>query len=337
MTDSISVSLNPPASSTRPSRPSRLRRAISAPWFQLLAIGAVVFALQQWWFPPQLGQVLYPPPERIAELREQWFRRGGFLPDAEQTQALIDGDIEQSILVQEALRRGYHLDDPLIYQRLLKDAAFLGLEGEPEEQIRQTLELGVQASDQLIRRRLIQRMEAMAAGRLPAPRDIPREALEPIFNDPERSWELPARYSFEQLFFSIDTRRDPAADARKVLAQVLAQTQTQADAADISSLGDPFMHGRHYRRYSSSQLQKNLGYQFAEDLVAQPIVLGQWFGPIASAYGQHLIKLSDYVPPRQQSLEEVQDKLEYEWLNAEKRRRVTAYVAKLRERYEVIR
>lgn len=78
------------------------------------------------------------------------------------------------------------------------------------------------------------------------------------------------------------------------------QTDLQAGSANWRALGQPFMLNREYASLAQADMVQLMGRAFSEALFEQS-QLNTWFGPVRSAYGWHLVKLtarSDKKVPR---------------------------------------
>ncbi len=62
---------------------------------------------------------------------------------------------------------------------------------------------------------------------------------------------------------------------------------------------------------------------------------GTWAGPVASAYGVHLVRIGESLAARTPSLEEIRDSVLRDWKEAKARELRELHYARLRERYVV--
>ena len=191
-----------------------------------------------------------------------------------------------------------------------------------EAYFREAKRLSLDEGDIIVRRRLVQKLrfltEDIATGQPPAQTD-----LRAFFDANSERYRQPARYSFSHRYFSTDRRQNARADA-------------ESARADAEILGDPFMLQRSYAARSAREIGNLFGTAFAEGLAA--LEPGDaWQGPIASAYGWHLVRLearsSAYLP----AFNDVANRVAND-LNSERREQANdAYYANLLQRYEVRR
>ncbi|MBK7405045.1 MAG: peptidyl-prolyl cis-trans isomerase [Phycisphaerales bacterium] len=170
------------------------------------------------------------------------------------------------------------------------------------------------------------------------PRRQQRAAVEPTDDDlealrraePER-FALPGTISFEHVFYNAE-RRGPDA-ARAEAERTLAALQS-ASPPDPNKLGDPFLLPKRFDALRADQAARTFGDAFTGALAAAP--RDEWFGPVPSVYGLHLVRVSASTPPGLPPLDQIRDRLRTEWLARRERAAAAAYEADLRAKYEVV-
>lgn len=190
---------------------------------------------------------------------------------------------------------------------------------------REARELGLDQDDTIVRRRLAQKLEFMVAdtARLvePSASDLARfHAAHPEL------YRAPSRISFIQLQFSSGRHPDAAAAARAALAQLAAGT-------DPATLGDPSLVGERFAAAEQTAIAAQFGAEFAAALFAA--APGAWQGPIPSAYGAHLVKVSAIEPGRALPLAEVREQVLARWREERERALAARFYAQLLQKYEV--
>lgn len=302
-------------------------RLLNQPVLHFLVLGIALFALQLYREATAPIIIEGLDSESRLQLRDDFVRQTGRMPTPAQVAALERQEMDSRILYAEALRRNFHRDDAVVLQRLLRDAEFLGIEGSDEEKIRTALALGVHQSDEVIRRRMIQRMERVGRARR---EQVPSESeLVAIYEREKARWLVPARYTFEHVFFSADRDGDSEKRAREALAAL-----HNGEAAQ--PLGDPFLHGRQFRDKSLRDMTFMFGAQFSDALAAQSPEMGRWSEPLPSAYGFHLVRVTEVVPAEQRTLSEVAGKVEQLWRDQQEREALQDFIDELRQRYVVV-
>ena len=195
-----------------------------------------------------------------------------------------------------------------------------------EEEIlyRRAIELGLDQNDTIVRRRLVQRMRFLLedTSRI----DPPSEAqLHSWLENNPATFVQPVKTSFTQLFFSRGTRgAELARDARLALDALERDPNATVES-------DPFFRGRRFDEVTPDEIRRAFGLEFEESLADVPV--GRWSGPVRSSYGLHLLRVSHRVAAATPKLDEVRQKVEADWMVAERARRNEQAMARLRARY----
>ena len=163
---------------------------------------------------------------------------------------------------------------------------------------REAIALGLDQDDTIVRRRLAQKMDSMARELL-TPRDPTDEELQAFLEETPDRFRRPARIGFRHVFFSPDRRGSAAeADAKRALVEL----RKQPDMA-IENVGDAVMLPAEVDLESETVVANRFGPEFVADLAKAPA--GEWSGPVASAFGLHLVFLTGRRPSALPALEEV--------------------------------
>ena len=196
---------------------------------------------------------------------------------------------------------------------------------------REALALGLEKGDAIVKRRLAQKMEFLAAD-VASLREPAAGELRAWFEKNSARFALSPRVSFRHVYFSLDRGSDRARDAA---ARTLPQLGDRlGDWPGAAALGDPFMFQDYYGDRAFEQLANVFGSGFAR-MVLQ-LKPGAWQGPIESGYGWHLIWIDSLTPGRIPAFDEIEADVKAEWTaeqRAEAKRK--AFEAML-ERYEVV-
>ena len=190
---------------------------------------------------------------------------------------------------------------------------------------REGVAAGFDRNDPVIRRRVAQKMSFVADGMVP---EVPDEAaLNEWLQDNIEDYEIPARLAFRQVY--IDPQRHPN-DLETVLEQTLADLVA---GADPGSLGDSTLLIGEFSSVSSVDVARNFGGEFTAAL--EQTETGSWQGPVRSGYGLHFVFISEYIPAREPTLDDVRAAVERDLLNAQSQQINDAFYEALRERYNV--
>ena len=145
---------------------------------------------------------------------------------------------------------------------------------------REGLALGLDRDDRVVRRRVIEKMTALARPTAPDS-DPPRDELARHYQLYQHRFAQAAAVSFEQLYFDPARRGDATAAASQALAAL-----DKAGAADPApaGVGDASVLPATMKRRSQLELAHLMGEGFATAVFAAPI--GRWHGPVPSPAGR---------------------------------------------------
>ena len=99
-------------------------------------------------------------------------------------------------------------------------------------------------------------------------------------------------------------------------------------------MGDPFMFGNKHESLSRQGVARLFGKDFAEQIFS--LQAGQWYGPLESGYGLHLVHIDSLSEVSRPALVDIRDKVQQEWSAEQRRQLDEAFYKQLRSRYEVI-
>jgi hypothetical protein len=195
---------------------------------------------------------------------------------------------------------------------------------------REARELRLDENDMVVRRRLAQKMTFLLEDTVDAAEPTDEEARRLYEASPER-FLTPARISFTQILFSRDRRGDDAAgDAAKAL-QALTRAAAPGETAEG---GDRSLLERDVHDADQQAVASAFGPDFARTVFG--LAPGTWHGPIASAYGVHVVWVGDVQPARPRSFAEVRPQVIAQWHREQQSATDEAYFAALLKKYEVV-
>jgi len=175
---------------------------------------------------------------------------------------------------------------------------------------REAIALGLDKDDVVIRRRLRQKLEFVSEDVLEPPEPTDDQLRAYLTSHPD-AFRVEARFTFRHIFLNGERRGEELArDAARLLAQL------RLPGTDPDTLGDPFLLDRRFDALPAGLVAEQFGEQFAATLAEVPT--GQWVGPVASAYGSHLVFVAQRTGGRVLALEEVGDAVRREWVNAQR-------------------
>jgi len=168
---------------------------------------------------------------------------------------------------------------------------------------REAIRLGLDQDDPVIRRRLRSKMEFLAASQVESM--VPDEAtLQKWLDDQPARYAGKARFSFDQVWIGSATDDGTAADAPKLLAR-LKRGESAASVGKAISLPASL------DKADKADIARQFGDDFAEALAkGQP---GDWFGPVPSGYGLHLVRIRTADVEARPKLADVRQQVENDW------------------------
>jgi hypothetical protein len=188
---------------------------------------------------------------------------------------------------------------------------------------REGLALGLDRDDPVIKRRVRQKLEVVAEEQLA--RDAPTDAdLAAYLERNAERFVRPGTVSFEQIFFAAAT---PVAEVEVARAAALR-------GSDPARLGQPSLLPGSAQNAPLDLAARDFGVAFATELEKLP--LDEWAGPVRSAFGQHLVRVTARTPGLTPPLAEVRAAVAREWENERRMASLAENYKALRSRYEVV-
>ena len=173
----------------------------------------------------------------------------------------------------------------MTWNRPPTEAEFRGLiEEHLKEEVlyREALGMGLDQDDQIIRRRLRQKLEFMTADFV-GTIEPTEEELETYLAEHAERYRGDGRLRFIQVFIN-DTGPEGIARADRIVASLRDEPDQ-----DLTPLTDAFLHPLVYPDVAEQALRSIYGPQVPETLMEQPV--GEWSGPLLSPFGLHVVRI----------------------------------------------
>lgn len=265
---------------------SWVRRARDEPLVGFALIGVLLFVAEHARRAPEDSARRIEIDAAFVEgLRTDAARRTGHPPDAEETDALVRAWAREEALYREA----------------------------------RALELDV--GDDIVRRRLVQKIELLLAAEA-APDEPGDDALTGYLAAHGETFAAPDRTSITLCFFARELHEDAGAAAAEALA------------TGVTSPCDPYLLGSTFRERTGAQLRAVVGDEAAA--WAASAAIGAWGGPFASARGLYLVRVDARAPGGPRPLAEVRDDVRDAVLEEARDAAVRAREDEIVARYEVV-
>jgi parvulin-like peptidyl-prolyl isomerase len=265
----------------------------SEPLVHFVAAGLVLFVASKLHGNEDGAHRIVITPQREAQLANRYALQFGASPSPQILSQLVEQEIEEEIL----FRRG--------------------------------VALGLDRDDEIVRRRVVQKMQ-FVLNDIQAPREPQDSELSAYFDQHAERYVTPPRVTFSHVYISAHKGDDEArVRARHALKRL-------SHGADASSLGDPFPDLYHFAAYDREQVYRLFGRSELAG-AAFSIPSNRWMGPYRSGYGWHLLRVESRQEARQPKFVDVRDRVRTDYLLDEQQRRNIAAFNDLAREYEVVR
>lgn len=191
---------------------------------------------------------------------------------------------------------------------------------------REAVAMGLDADDTIVRRRMRQKLEFLLEDAT-ASEEPSEAALEAWLADRAEDYRLPERRAIRQVLASGDRRgRQAGADAQTFLANLRS-------GADPSKVGDPSM----LPAATPLTTEEGVANLFGEDFAASVFAHNgeNWFGPVSSPFGEHLVLVMETEVGRPAMLEDVRDRVRSDLIESRRDQARNDFQARMRKRYQV--
>lgn len=272
-----------------------MTRWLKEPLLHFLLIGAGLFMLYGWQSDDdelRPDQIVFTE-AKIDQLINLWERKWQRLPTRQELQGMIEQQIREEVLYREALA------------------------------------IGLDKNDQVVRRRMSQKMEFISndLASLAEPED---EQLQAYLDKHPEKFVIPGQISFSQIYLDVSQHGEQVyANVEKIIEEL---SNSPVDV-DISVLGDSFMGGYVFNNETDFGVSRLFGRAFTQAIFELPV--GQWAGPVESGYGLHVVRVDSRTDSRKPSLEQVRDRVRVEWVAQQQRETNDMLYSELRKRYEI--
>lgn len=276
--------------------PAWMGALLREPLAHFLLAGAVLFGVYAWLDPTARSEPM-PEPIRIGQGEARWVRE----------------------TFSSQWRREPTRDEMSGLLATLLDEELLA---------REARALGLDREDTVVRRRLAQKLGFLVedTARLAEPSE---DQLRRFYADQAEHYRTPPRISFRQIFFNPGRRAQAAAEAS---AARVALSSAEPDAPP--TVGDPLALDDAFADIDPDSLASLFGPDFARSVFALPV--GTWSGPVRSAFGIHLVLVSNRRQGETRSFEEVRGAVAEAWYAARQRALKAEYLSALRAKYRVV-
>ncbi len=273
----------------------KIKRFLSEPFLHFLLIGLMIFVTSSYILKRREARKIIIDKAVIAKLTLAWETQFGKTPDNKELKIALDDYIKQEVLVREAQQLGLNQDDEIIKRRLQQKMAFI-------------------IKDNII---------------VPDPDET---TLESYYEKNASKFTESPKVSFSHIYFSADNSNSEKARQRAL--EVLHSLEAKTAPPRAPQLGDHFMLLFDYNNVDKTELTGLFGDSpFTDSLFT--VKENKWFGPFLSGYGWHLMyvnkRLGNITPP----LSKIKDKVIDSYKNDKLNQMDDDAMVKLVEKYNV--
>lgn len=193
--------------------------------------------------------------------------------------------------------------------------------------LREGLALGLEKDDEIVRRRIAQKFQFLLEDRTTA-REPTEADLQTYYAGHRGSYVIAPRRTFDQRYYAIDQRGEDA--ARRLAQDALAALRAGRPAPAEDAFPGPTV----VRLLSRADTDRLFGGEgFAAQTFAAP--KDQWSGPYRSAFGWHVVRVTEDQPAQARAFAEVRGQVLSDWKAADRKGRNDAAYADVVKRYRL--
>ena len=238
-----------------------LKQALREPLVHFIGAGSALFLLMaQLGGEDSLDRSITINEADVARLASQWEQTWRRAPTQQQLDSLIRDYIKEEIYFRESMRLGLDVDDPVIRRRLRAKMEFLA-------------------------NAEIQNMEPTEA------------ALQSFYAANKIRYAEKPAFSFDQQFLGEDEEI-----AKASILAINAAKPVQAQPLSVSASMD---------KAASDSIAREFGDAFADSLRNLP--KGRWSGPVQSGFGWHAVRVRDVVASGTPPLSDIRQRVSNDW------------------------
>ena len=229
---------------------------------------------------------IYISDSEVINLLTIWENQTGRAPNTNEIKMIVDSLIEEEILYKESLK------------------------------------LGLDKNDKIIKRRLIQKLEFFKEGEFIE--NFDEKDLIDFYQENLDLYKKNKGYSFQHIFLS------KSEDNGERINLILKNLGDNLD----NSYGDPFILGNSFVERNFLEIDSDFGKGFSSNF--DTIVKNKWSGPFESIYGDHLIFILEVFPEEILPFEEVKQSVIKNYNNSLKEEAMKRYIYSVKNKYDVI-
>jgi hypothetical protein len=287
-----------------------MRRFLREPIFHFLAVGSILFVLLTWW-------TVDLEEEAADDSTRIFVERDALLAFVQSRTKIVD---------ESAALRAFEELEPEARQE------WVDLYVREEVLVREARALGLDRKDELIRRRLAQKIEFLTLGLLESELQIDDSEMENLYLERSADYRIPTSLTFTHVFV-----REKSGARARAESLLVTLNQDRVSFRDAIGLGDRFLYNRNYVDRTIDEVRSHFGDELTSVLESANPDDSVWIGPYASPHGWHLILLTgrreSQIPP----LSEIADLLREDGLREKREAALDKAIETIVSKYRVER
>jgi hypothetical protein len=289
-----------------------LKRILHEPLLHFLVAGGLLFGIFTWSHrgagkPSSVKTIVV---DKAALLNFLQYRNKAFKPEYFESQldAMSAGEL-QNLADQ-------YVDEELLY--------------------REAKSLGLEEGDDVIRQRLVQKMNFLIEDLADSSSNPTDAELDEYLKKNQAQYVIEPSVTFTHVFADASMHGEKAA---KELAERMKVQLNSTHAAfnDAPQFGDRFPFLQNYVERTFDYIASHFGKEFAAQIQKLTPSQTQWVGPIRSEYGYHLVLITSRAEGRSPQLQEIRAQVEEDWLRDRKDKARAQSLRALADQYTIER
>ncbi len=201
-----------------------------------------------------------------------------------------------------------------------------------EALFREAVALGLESGDEVIRKRLVQKLELLAET---GPRPVEPQAQELIkyYQQNSQAYQQPASITFSHVFIRASDQEMKNARAR---ADELLYTlrSAKAEFRDATAYGEHFLYHTNYVKRTPEAIAVDFGVGFSQAIFAENAKIGKWTEPLISKHGLHLVFIVERNPTQTPPYTAIQDRILHDFMREKQQQSTELFIRQIQSQYQ---
>lgn len=272
-----------------------IRQLVREPLVHFLVVGLVLFAANQHYREANDRYRIVIDDARVAALSAAYQSEFGELPTAQMLDRLVDDYAEAEVLYREGMARGLARDDEIVRRRIVQKVAFIESNRDP-------------------------------------PAEPGEQQLREWYGAHAKDYAAPGTVDFSHIFFAAEAGDEAAA---KMRASIVLSSMPP-DTIRAPERGDPFPDLHDFSRFGPQEARRLFGGSEMASALFEAQT-GKWAGPIRSPFGWHLVRVSQSQRGGRRSFDDVRGAVLAGYLAEARETANRQRIERIKSRYKIVR